>query len=129
MALLASRFDGRMPLRQCQRVGRTFRAAWLKLFAEGNLFRTQALFSMDGGPTRRRVAATEEFLIDVLVAGAAIASRKVSANHKSVVIDLLLAGPGLVAVETIHIFLRVNRHLVFVNDRVLKASVTFGAFS
>lgn len=84
---------------------------------------------MDGGPTRRRVAATEEFLIDVLVAGAAIASRKVSANHKSVVIDLLLAGPGLVAVETIHIFLRVNRHLVFVNDRVLKASVTFGAFS
>ena len=129
VALLAAGRDGRMPLRKCQRVGRTLGASRLELFAEGNLLRTQALFAVDRGPTRRGVAAAKKFLIDAFVAGAAIAGSQVGADHKSVVIDLLLAGTGLVAVETIHALLRMDGHLVFVHDRILKPRMALGALS
>jgi hypothetical protein len=51
------------------------------------------------------------------------------ADHKTVMIDLLLAGRRLVTVKAIDALLRVCGYLVFVNYRVLKACVTFGAFS
>lgn len=129
VALFAAGRGRRMPFRQHERVRRTLRATRLELFAEGNLLRTQALFTVDGGPTWRSVAAAKEFLVDGFVAGAAIARSQMGADRKAVVIDFLLAGARLVAVEAIDALLRVGGHLVFMDDRVLKPCVTFGAFS
>jgi hypothetical protein len=115
MALLASSCDGRVPLRQCQRVRETLCAAWLELFAEDNLFWTQTLFAVDGGPTRRRVAATKKLLINAFVTRAAISGSQMRADHKPMVIDLLLAGAGLVAIETIDTLLGMGGHFVFMH--------------
>jgi hypothetical protein len=75
------------------------------------------------------VATAKEFLIDAFVARAAIAGGQMGADREAVVIHLLLAGAGLVAVQAIDALLRMGGHLVFMNDRVLKPCVTFGAFS
>ena len=76
-----------MSFRKHQRIWWPLCAARLELFAERNLFRTQALFSVDGGPTGSRVAAAEKLLIDAFVAGTAIAGGQMSADDESVVID------------------------------------------
>ena len=75
------------------------------------------------------MAASKEFLIYAFVAGSAIASGEMGADGETVVLHLLLAGTGLVAVEAIDALLRVRRHLVFMDNRVLKPYVTFGALS
>jgi hypothetical protein len=53
----------------------------------------------------------------------------VSTDDESVVIDLLLIRAGLVAVEAIDALLRVGRHLVFMDDRVLKPCMALSALS
>ena len=68
VALLATRSRGRVSFREHQRIGWPFCAARLELFAEGNLFRTQTLLSVDGGPTGSRVTAAKKFLIDAFMA-------------------------------------------------------------
>src|SRR5579862_2848516 len=50
-------------------------------------------------------------------------------DHEPVMIGFLLAGSRLVTVKAIDTLFGVHGHLVFVNDRVLKTCVTFGAFS
>src|SRR6266567_557633 len=52
-----------------------------------------------------------------------------STDDKSVVIDFLLAGAGLVAVEAVDALLRVGGHLVFMDDGVLKPRMTLSTFS
>jgi hypothetical protein len=118
-----------MPFRKDERVWWALRATRLELLAERHLLRTQALLSMDCGPTGSCVPAAQELLIDAFVAGAAITGSKVSTDDKSVVIDLLLIGTGLVAVEAINALLRVGRHLVFMDDRVLKPCMALSALS
>jgi hypothetical protein len=118
-----------MPFRFDQGIWRTLGAARLKLFAEGNLFRAQAFLTVDGSPAWSRVAAAEELLIDAFVAGAAVSGGQMGTDYESMVIDLLLAGARLMAVKAIDPFFRVGRHLVFVNNRVLKPRMTFRAFS
>lgn len=84
---------------------------------------------MNGSPAWGGVAAAEKFLVDAFVAGTAVAGRKVRGDHESVMINFLLIGARLVAVEAIDAFLRVGGHFVFVHDGVLKARVTFSALS
>jgi hypothetical protein len=75
------------------------------------------------------VAATQKLLIDAFVARAAVSSGEMRADYKSVVINFLLAGSCLMAVETVDALLCVCRHLVFVHHRILKPSMTFSALS
>lgn len=73
MALLAPGCGCGVAFRKHQRIRWPLRSAWLELLAEGDLLRTQAFFTVDGGPAWSGMAATKEFLIDALVAGAAVA--------------------------------------------------------
>jgi len=129
VALLATGGNCGMPLRQRERIRWTLGASGLELLAEGNLFSTQSLLAMHGGPTGCGVAAAKKLLIDTFVAGAAVAGGQVGADHKPVVIHLLLARAGLVTVQAIHTLLCMDRHFVFVNDRVLKPSMALGALA
>ena len=129
VALFATRSGRRMSFRKNEGVRWALRASRLELFAEGNLLRGQAFLPVDGGPTGSCVPAAQELLIDPFVAGTAITGSKVSTDDESVVIDLLLIGTGLVAVEAIDALLRVGRHLVFMDDRVLKPCMALSALS
>jgi hypothetical protein len=73
--------------------------------------------------------AAKEFLVYAFVTRAAITGGQMGADCEAVVIHLLLAGTRLVAVEAIDALLCVSGHFVFMDDRVLKSSVTFGALS
>jgi len=73
------------------------------------------------------MAAAKEFLIDAFMAGSAITGCQVSADDKSVMIDFLLAGRGLVAIQAIYALLRMSGHFIFVNNRVLQTRVALGA--
>jgi hypothetical protein len=129
MALLATGCGGRMPFWKHEGIRRSFGTARLELFAECNLLWSQSFFTVDGSPAWGGMATTKEFLVDALVAGATVSRAQMSTDYKPVVIDLLLVGSGLVAVKTIDALLRMGRHLVLVNDRILKASMALGAFS
>ena len=129
MALLATRSRGRVSFREHQRIWWPFSAARLELFAEGNLFRTETLLAVHGGPARCRVTTAKEFLIDAFMAGAAIAGGQMSADRESMMIDLLLIGSRLMAVKAIDTLPSVSGHLVFMHDGVLEPRVTFGTFS
>jgi hypothetical protein len=72
MTLLAAGCSSRVPLRENQRIGRALRSTWLELLAERYLLRTQALLSMDCGPTRSGMAAAQELLIDAFMARPAV---------------------------------------------------------
>jgi hypothetical protein len=129
VALLASRGGRRMPFGKHQRIGRTFRSAWLELLAERDLLRRQSLFTVNRRPTWRCVAAAEKFLVNAFVAGAAVSGSQMGADYEPVVIDFLLAGSRLMAIKTVDALLRVCGHLVFVDDRVLKAGVALRALT
>jgi hypothetical protein len=73
-------------------------------------------------------ADSKEFLIDAFMARTAIAGGQVSADRESMMIDLLLIRGRLMAVKAIDTLPGVSGHLVFMHDRVLESSVTFGAF-
>jgi hypothetical protein len=118
-----------MPLWKYERVRRPFRTTGLKLFAKGNLFRAQALFTVNGSPTGGGVATAKELLVDTLVAGTAVPSRQMSTDHESVMIDFLLTGSGLMAVEAIHTLLRMRRHFVLMNHRILEPGMALRALA
>ena len=82
VALLAARSCCRMSFRKNEGVRWPLGASRLELLAEGDLFRAQALFSVDRGPTGRGVSAAKEFLIDAFVAGAAVAGGQMSGDRQ-----------------------------------------------
>ena len=127
VALFTTGSGRRMPFGKHERIRRPSCAAWLKLFAKGYLFRSEALFALHGGPTGSSVTAAKKFLIDAFMAGAAVTSCQVSADDESVVIDFLLARGGLVAIQAIYAFLRMSGHLIFVNHRVLETRMALSA--
>lgn len=129
VTLLAARCRCGMSFGEHQRIRRPLGAAWLKLLAEGDLLRTQALFTVHSRPAWSGMAATKEFLINGFMAGAAVSRCQMCADDEAVVINLLLAGAWLMAIKAIHTFPGMSRHLVFVNDRILKTGVAFGALS
>ena len=118
-----------MPFRKHEGIRRTPSAAWLELFAKRYLFRSKTLLTSHGGPTGSRVATAKEFLIDAFMAGSAITGRQVGTDDESVMIDFLLAGRGLVAIQAIYALLGMGRHFIFVNNRVLQTRVALSALS
>lgn len=69
-------------------------------------------------------------LIDLLVTAAAIRGGQTNAgNYKSMMIFLVLARRGLVALQTIHAFLGVLAHFIFMHYGILQARVTLRAFA
>jgi len=88
-----------MPFGYGERIRRTICATWLELLAEGDLLFAEALGAMHCRPAWRRVAAAQEFLIDVFVAGAAVARGEMIADDEAVMVDLILACGGRVAIE------------------------------
>ena len=75
------------------------------------------------------MAAAQELLVDALVATPAISRGQLGRDHETVMVLFLLSGRGLVALEAVHALARVQAHFIFVDDRVLGASVTLGAFA
>ena len=73
--------------------------------------------------------AAEEFLIDPFVAVPAISGRELGRNDKAVVLLGLLLARRCVAIQAVHLFLRVPAQLVFVDDRVLLVVMAFGALA
>jgi hypothetical protein len=72
--------------------------------------------------------ATQELLINVLVATTTIPRGQFCGDYKSVMIFLFLPGSRLMAFEAIYALARVHAHLIFVHDRVLGSEMTFRAF-
>src|SRR5579863_9928505 len=118
-----------MALGKSQRVGRPLCAAWLELLTERDLRGAQSFFAVNGRPTRCGVAAAQKLLINAFMTGSAVTCGQVGTDYKAVVIDFLLVRARLVAIQAIHALLRMSRHLVFVDDRVLKPCVALRAFT
>jgi hypothetical protein len=129
MALLATGSGCRMAFRKNEGVRWPLRASRLELLAERDLFWTEAFFSVNRGPTRRGMAASQEFLIDAFVTGTAVAGGQVSGDGESVVIHFLLIWTGLVAVQTVDALLGMGAHLVLVHYGVLEARMALRAFA
>ena len=129
VALLASCGDGWMPFGDDKRIWRAFGCTGLELLAEGDLFRLQALLSVDGCPAWRGVPAAQVLLVDALMAGAAVAGGEMRADDEAVVIDLFLSGGGLVAIEAVNALFGVGGHLVLMNNGVLKTGMALGALA
>src|SRR5262245_61030365 len=90
-----------------------------------DLLRTQALLPEDGRPRRGRVAASQVLLVDRFMAAPAIAGRQHRGNDKAVMVPLLLARGGLMAVQAIDAFFGVSAQLELVDDRVLLLQMAF----
>ena len=75
------------------------------------------------------MAASQELLVDGLVAGAAIGGCQVFRDSETVVVVALLAALRLVALQAADMLLRMHAHFVFVNDAVLLAIMAFGTFA
>ena len=129
VALLAARRDGRMSLRKSQRIGWTLGATGLKPLAKGYLLNTQPLLSVHSRPTRRCVPAAQEFLVDAFVARAAVSCGEMGADHKAVMIHLLLVRGRRVAVQAVHALLCVRGHLVLMHHRKLKTRMALRALT
>jgi hypothetical protein len=71
----------------------------------------------------------EELLVDAFVTAAAIAGSEFGGDDKSVMVFLFLPGRGLVALKAIDALFGVGTHLIFMNDRILRAGVALGALS
>lgn len=72
----------------------------------------------------------EKFLIDLFVTATAISSGDVAGgDDETVVVSALLSGRGLMTTEAVNAALGVLAHFVFVDDGVLGAGVTVGAFA
>src|ERR1700733_7109935 len=98
-------------------------------FGKIHLFGGETLLAIDGSPGWRSMPTAQELLIDGLVTASTIPGRQLGRDHEAVMVLLLLAGRGLVAVETVHPLLGVQAHLIFVDHRILGPSMTFRAFS
>src|SRR5665213_4329554 len=118
-----------MPFRQRERIWRSLYSTRLIRLAECNLFCGERLGAMDCCPTGGRVPAAYEFLIDVLVARAAIARSQVVADSKPMMVHLLLSGRGLVAIKAGDALLRVHGKFVVMDHGVLQPRMALSAFS
>ena len=129
VALIAAAGHRRAAFELRERMRGTASAAGLISFREVYLLRAEAFFAVDGGPRGCGMPAVEKLLVDVFMAGAAVAGGELGGNGKAVVVFFLLIGGGLVAIEAVHTFLGVGANLVFVDDGVLSARVAFGALA
>ncbi len=73
--------------------------------------------------------AVQELLINAFVTAAAVSGGELSGDEEPVVIFLFLTSRRLMAVETVHSLAGMRTHLVFVDYRILCASVALGAFA
>src|SRR6266702_186801 len=110
-------------------MGRTTGTSRLVLFGEGDLLRSQTFLSVDGTPRGGGMAATQEFLVDALMATAAVAGSQMGTDHEAVMVHLLLSVCRLMAVEAVDSLAGVGAHLVFVYDRVLGPGMALGTLS
>lgn len=74
------------------------------------------------------MAAAQELLVDALVATPAIPGGQLGRDHEAVMVLLFLPGRGLVTLQAVDALAGVHAHFIFVDDRILGASVALGAF-
>ena len=129
VALFASAGHGRSAFQLHEWMRRTASASGLIGFREVHLLGRQPLLAIDGSPRWSGMAAAQELLVDTFVATPAIARGQLGRDHEPVMVLLLLSGRGLVAFQAVHALAGVQAHFIFVDDRVLGASVTLGAFA
>src|SRR5215469_17231790 len=99
VALLAATHHRRRAFRRDEWMRRAFRSSGLILFCEGDLFRLQSLLAINRRPGCCCVTAAQEFLINTLVAGAAVSRGKMCGDYESMMVLLLLAFRWLVAIK------------------------------
>lgn len=75
------------------------------------------------------MAAAQEFLVLVFMAGPAIPRGEVITDDKPMMVDSFLSWRRLVTIQAIHTLCRVSRHFIFVNDRILKPRMTLCALA
>src|SRR4051794_30634718 len=76
------------------------------------------------------MAAMNILLVDLLMAAAAVRGRQAHArDHKPVMIFFVLARRGLVTLQTIHAFLGVLAHFIFMHHGILQARMTLRTFA
>jgi hypothetical protein len=73
--------------------------------------------------------AVQEFLVNAFMAVPAVSGRELGRDHEAVVLLGLLLASRPVAVQAVHLFLRMPAQLVFVDHRILLVVVAFGAFA
>lgn len=129
VALLTSAGHSGSAFQLYKRMRRATGATRLIRLREVHLLGSEPLLAVNSSPRRGSMAASQELLIDSLVAAAAIAGGKLGRDDESVMILLFLAGRRLMALETVDPFSRVRAHLVLVDDRVLGTGVAFGALT
>jgi hypothetical protein len=81
-----------------------------------HLLRSKALLSINRAPRRSGMTAVQILLVNGFMAGAAISRGQFCGNYKSVMIVLLLADSGLVAVQAVDAFSCMHTEFVFVDD-------------
>jgi len=129
MALLTAAGHGGGSFRLHKRMWRPARSSGLKGLGEIHLFGRQSLFAVDGRPRRRCMPAVQELLVDPFVATPAISGRQFGGDHEAMMVFPFLPCCGLVAVKAVHALPGMSAHLVFMNDRVLRACMTFRALT
>jgi hypothetical protein len=110
-------------------MGWAFDSSRLVGLSKIHLFRSKRFVSTHRSPGHGGMAAAEKLLINVLMAAPAISCRKTGDDSESIVFFALLLARWLVAVEAINAPLGMLAHFVFVNNRILRARVAFGALS
>ena len=125
----AASLDGGLALQADERIRRPLRTTRLKLLAERDLLRGEALLSVDSGPGRRGVPAVQKLLILLIVTTPAVGGRHRFRDLEAVMVHLVLMFRRLVAVEATDTFLGVHAQFVLMDDGVLLLGVAFGALA
>ena len=129
VALLAAAGHRRCALRLHKGMWRAPSASRLVGFRKIHLLRRKSLLAVNRGPCGSCMAAVQKLLIDALVAAAAISRGKFGRRSRIRGGLLILAGCGLVAIEAIHPFARVQAHFIFVHHGVLHTRMAFRALA
>src|SRR5215469_2515160 len=126
VTLFAAAGHGGSPLQRNEGMRWPTSTARLIGFREVHLLGREAFLAVNRSPRRRGMTAMQKLLVNDLVATAAIARGEFARNDKAVVIFLFLSARGLVAVQAIHAFARMQAHLVFMDYGILCARMAFG---